>query len=285
MSKIIYSNRPDKFSWKYLMPWEIFRDLYKHRNLIISVSTHNFYATYIASYLGLIWQLIVPLFMLGIFYFIFGKVLGGKFTQTLPESPVQFALALFVGLGFFNFIANIIVSSTTSIVGNITYVKSLSFPLEVLPLTNVITASLTLVITLFLAALWFLIINGTIYPSASLVSFYALCAVLLALGIAWWLSALAVFVRDITAITAPVTLVIMFMCPIFYPASMVPKKISWIMEVNPLAVIIEDARGCLLYGTWPDIGSMAWLLFVTLTLCITGYIFFIRTKSSFADVL
>lgn len=285
MTKVIYSATPERFRWQALNPWEIVTALLKYRELITSISLQNFRSTYQASYLGVAWQVILPLIMLTIFYFVFGVILGGRFSATAIESPLDYALALFIGLSFFNFLAQNLGAAASLIIANQVYVKNLSFPLEVIPITSVLTSLLNLVINLVIVGFALLLSKMTLAASALLVIFYLLCIFIMTLGLSWGISALAVFFRDIAALISPITLILMFMCPIFYPASMVPHKLKWIMAVNPLAIIIEDVRACLLYGVWPTWQSMVIVFCVALFIAIMGYSFFMRSKSTFADVL
>jgi lipopolysaccharide transport system permease protein len=285
MAKVIYTSEPEGFSWRQILPWLILRDILRHRTLIATTTLQNLKATYQASYLGLAWQILLPVIMLSIFYLIFGRIFGGKFIQNGSETPLDYALALFVGLGFFNFVAQNIGAATSLMPSNSAYVKTLSFPLETLSVISVLNALINLLIGLGLSLLVFLFAKGYLHPSAICVPFYVLCVFLIALGISWGLSALAVFVHDVTAVTSPLTLILMFMCPIFYPASMVPKSIRWVIDANPLAVIIEDVRACMLYGVWPSAVSVAAIFAVSVVMAVIGYFFFIRAKSAFADVM
>lgn len=285
MSKVIYTSDPVSFTWRHVAPWSILRDVLKHRDLIASMTMRDFRAAYQASYFGLTWQIMLPLIMLAIFYFVFGQILGGRFSNNATETPIEYALALFVGLGFFNFLAQNIGSAPSLINANATYVKTLSFPLEVLPVIAVLNALINLLIGLLLTAVVLVIVNDHLYWSALCTPFYVCCIFLITVGVSWGLSALAVFIRDVAAVTSPLTLILMFMCPIFYPASMVPKKVKWVIATNPISVIIEDVRAAFLYGVWPSILSMGAVLFVSLIIAIVGYFFFMRSKSAFADVM
>ncbi len=285
MSKIVYDSIPEQFTLRSLNPWVILKDLNKFRELIVSMTAQSFRAAYQASYLGIAWQVILPLIMLSLFYFVFGVILGGRFSQTAIESPLDYALALFVGLGFFNFVAQNIGSAPSLIISNQVYVKSLAFPLEIISITTVLTTLLTLVINLILTMVILLIARHHIPVSSILSIFYILCVFLITLGISWGLSALAVFLRDLSAIVSPITIMLMFMCPIFYPASMVPKKIKWIIQANPLAVIIEDVRESMLYGVWPSLHSVIYVFAVSLGIAILGYTIFTRSQAIFADCL
>lgn len=285
MSKVIYSSTAPRFSIRHVNPWCILKDLLKYRELISSITIQNFRSTYRASYLGMAWQIILPLIMLAIFYFVIGIVLGGRFTQSAIESPLDYALALFVGLGFFNFVAQNMGAAPSLVISHQVYVKNLSFPLEIISITNVLNTLFTLAINLLLTALTLLIVKHSLPISALLTFYYVLSIFIITLGISWGLSALAVFIRDIAGIIPPITLMLMFMCPIFYPASMVPKKIKWIVDFNPIAVMIEDVRNCLLYGMFPSILSMLYVLGFSLIVAIIGYYFFMLSKKSFADVI
>ena len=285
MSKVIYTSVPESFSWRPVAPWSILRDVLRHRSLIATMTSRDFRSAYQASYLGLTWQFVLPLVMLAIFYLVFGRIFSGRFLNNATETPVDYALALFVGLGFFNFLAHNINSSTSLITANATYVKTLSFPLEILSINAVLGSLINLIISLVLTVVVFLLAKGQLHGSAICAPFYVLCIFLIAIGLSWGLSALAVFIRDVAAITSPLTLILMFMCPIFYPASMVPKSVRWIIDANPLSVIIEDVRASLLYGVWPGFMSMGAVFVVSLLIAVIGYFFFMRSKSAFADVM
>lgn len=283
MSIITYQSVPNKFSWSSINPLYIVRDLAKHRELAVLLTMQSFRATYKASYLGIAWQVILPLIMLFLFYFVFGVILGGKFSPGAVEHPVDYALALFVGLSFFNFIAQNIGTAPSLILSNQMYVKNISFPLELISLTSVLNVLLTLIINLLIVVMTLLIVKHTLPATAVCVIFYLICAFMIALGLSWAFSALAVFFRDISALTSPLTLILMFMCPIFYPASMVPHRIKWIISINPIAVIIENARGSLLFGVWPSLQSVILVFLVSLFIATMGHVIFIRTKHEFAD--
>ena len=285
MAKVVYTSDAQVFTWRHVLPWKIVADLMRHRHLIATMTARDFRATYQASHFGLAWQLILPLIMLAVFYLVFGRILGGRFSNTATEAPVDYALALFVGLGIFTFVSQNIGNAPSLVTANVSYVKTLAFPLELLSITSVLTSGLTLVISLGLAAIVMALAKGYLHWSAACLPIYVACAFLLALGLSWGLSAIAVFIRDVAAILPPVTLILMFMCPIFYPASMVPKQIKWVVDLNPLAVIIEDARACLLYGVWPTPLSVGVLFLVSLAVAVLGYFIFMRSKAAFADVL
>lgn len=285
MTKVTYVSTPERFGTQHINPLTIVANLMKHRELITSITVQNFRSTYQSSYLGIAWQAILPMIMLSIFYFVFGVIMGGRFSNIATESRLDYALALFVGLGFFNFLAQNIGSATSLIASNQAYVKSLAFPLEVLSITTVLTSFITLAINVAITLVIFLLAKHGLYLSSVLSLFYLACIFMLTLGVSWLLSASAVFIKDITAIVSPLTVILMFLCPIFYPASMVPKKVKWLIDMNPVAVIIENVRACMLYGVWPSLSSVMFVFLFSFGLAILGYCVFTRSKMAFADVV
>jgi lipopolysaccharide transport system permease protein len=105
------------------------------------------------------------------------------------------------------------------------------------------------------------------------------------LGITWLLSSAGLFVRDIQALTSPLTTVLMFVSAVFYPLSRVPESFRWLFTLNPVAQLIEQSRRVMIQGQpldWPVWGL---LLAVSLAVFHVGYAFFMRTKHLFADRL
>ena len=285
MTKITYSSDKKSFSYFDLLPWKIFIHLFKYRALIISTVTHDFRATYQASYFGIAWQVILPAIMIAIFYFVFGEIFGGRFLNDGKESPFEYALALYIGLGIFNFTSQVMNSSISLITSNSSFVKNLSYPLEVISIISVINNLINLIIGLILCFLFFIIYKSFIYPSIISIIFFLICLFLGGIGISWIISSTSVFIRDIGVVISPIALLLMFLCPIFYPMSMVPKNVKCVIEINPLANIIEGARAAFMYGVWPNLlGSIAIFTF-SMSLFIFGYFVFMKTKSAFADVL
>jgi tetratricopeptide (TPR) repeat protein len=109
--------------------------------------------------------------------------------------------------------------------------------------------------------------------------------VLLLAGFSWFLAATGVFVRDIGYVVAILTTMLMFLSPIFYPASAVPEAYRSVLQLNPLAFIIAESRKVLLWGQTPDWMGLAAYGAVSLLIAWLGLIWFQKTRRGFADVL
>ncbi|WP_418741387.1 ABC transporter permease, partial [Desulfovibrio piger] len=108
---------------------------------------------------------------------------------------------------------------------------------------------------------------------------------LLALGVAFFVAASTVFVRDMPHLTAVLIQILFFMTPIFYSIDMIPASLRWLMALNPLASMVDQVRNALLFGQWPDWGTFAWNMGLAFIVCRLGVCWFLKTKKGFADVL
>ena len=79
------------------------------------------------------------------------------------------------------------------------------------------------------------------------------------LGLTWALSAVGVYFRDLSQAVGLLVTLLLFLIPIFYPASAVPEAYRPFIAYNPLAVLVEQARAVLLWGRWPDWTALAWV--------------------------
>jgi homopolymeric O-antigen transport system permease protein len=285
MKRVI--NEPDSKPgiWHSISPFEIVRGLWAHREVIGAFAAREFQAAHRGTFLGLIWTVISPLFMLAVFAFVFGYVFNGRFATEVPETPLDYALALFVGISFFNCIGQSLGNASTLILANASYVKTNVFPLEIIPVASVLNILFNLAIGIGLCTFAFFVTHGFIHVTAVFLLPLVASIGLMALGTSWLLSSLALFVRDIPAIIPPVVLVLMFMSGVFFPIEFVPPRVRIIVLLNPIAVIIDQARDALLYGHAPAFIPMFVIFCLSLSIAILGYFVFVRARPAFADVV
>lgn len=285
MSKVIYTNESQVPLAERISPVAIWRNIARHKEVLFAFVRRDFHATHRGTYLGLAWTVVSPLIMLAVFTLVFGYIFRGRFNLVIEESPLDYALALFVGLAFFNLISAALGGSPSLMASNSTYVKSVAFPLEIIPIAAILNMMIGLGISLGLCIVAYVVLHGTLH--LSMIGLVPLIAAtfLLALGIAWLFAALGVFVKDLSSIVPPISLVLMFVSSVFFPIGVLPEALRPLVRINPLATIIDEARASLLWGHWID----PWLTLAVLVGClivaVLGYAFFVRTKHAFADVL
>jgi len=285
MNKVVYTPVSQVPLRELLSPLAIIRALWVHRQLVMAFARRDFAATHRETYLGIAWTVLSPLIMLALFTFVFGGIFHGRFNTSLEESPLDYALALFVGLSLFNMVGLMLNGAPSLLISNSTYVKTLKFPVEILPVAFVLNALFNVGISFSLCLLLSLYKHGGLPLSTLALPVLIAPLILLCLGLAWILSASSVFVRDIPSITSPLTTILMFTSLVFFPLSSVSPHLAFLFQFNPLAILIESTRGAVLYGVWPHIGTLAPLYVASLLIAMFGYGFFIKSKIAFADVL
>ena len=108
---------------------------------------------------------------------------------------------------------------------------------------------------------------------------------LLSLGVAWFLASLGVFLRDIGQVVGVLTMALMYITPIFYPASALPAEYQSLMNLNPLTSCIEQVRNIMVWGTNLDWLSWVWQMVLGVMVAWLGFAWFQKTRMGFADVV
>jgi lipopolysaccharide transport system permease protein len=193
-----------------LSPWHIGATLWRHRELVWQFTLREIHIRHKGSRLGIVWALINPLSMLALYWFVFGAIFGSKFGVLKNESQLDYALALFLSLSLYHVFSETIAWAPSLIASNPNFVKKVVFPLEVLPVAKLGDTAFHLVVSLTLVLL------GSAFGSTGLTADVLWLPVLvfplmmLALGIAWMLTAIGVFLRDIGQATGFVSSAVMF---------------------------------------------------------------------------
>ena len=109
--------------------------------------------------------------------------------------------------------------------------------------------------------------------------------ILFTLGLSWFIASLGVYIRDSVHFIGLALQALFFMTPIFYPITMVPEQYQPILRLNPMTTIIQETRKVILYNDWPDWQLLDIIFIVSLVIFQLGYIWFMKTKRGFADIL
>lgn len=275
----------DPFSWPELvLPWEILRALAVHGALLRQFTLRDILARYRGSYLGVAWSLLRPLGMLTVYVAVFGFILRPQLGDGVGTTKLDFALSMFCGLILFDFFAESVGRAPTLVVSKPNFVTKVVFPLEILSLSAVAAALVQLVISLVPFIGGVLLVRG-VPATALLLPLVIAPLICLALGVSWLLSSLGVFVRDLNAAVPVLLTVLMFASAIFYSLESVPAEWRWLFELNPIAVLVDDARRVLLLGQTPAWGRLGGTYAAGVLVAVGGYAFFMRTKRGFADVI
>ena len=107
----------------------------------------------------------------------------------------------------------------------------------------------------------------------------------LVIGIGWFLAATGVYIRDIAQTMSIVTMVMLFLSPVFYPLSALPPRLQLVFFANPLTFIIEESRKVLLFGQLPNWSGLVVYALIGMTVAWAGFWWFQKTRRGFADVV
>jgi lipopolysaccharide transport system permease protein len=239
---------------------------------------------YRGSMLGVLWAFLTPVFMLLIYTFVFGVVFQSRWGSG-TGSTVEFAIILFAGITTFTLFSEVVSSAPALITGQPNLVKKIVFPLEILPLVS-LGGALFQALIAYVVVLALQIGLGSGFHLATLalpVLIVPLC--LFSLGLAWFLAALGVYVRDIQQLIAPVVTALMFLSAVFFPLSALPDWLEPAMAFNPIISAVEMTRNAIVFGTLPDPANFLAGIAAGLFSAFLGLMFFRKTRHGFADVL
>jgi lipopolysaccharide transport system permease protein len=265
-------------------PVEIPRSAWRNRDLVGTLVHREVIGRYRGSYMGLLWSFLNPLLMLLVYTFVFSVVFKARWTPT-SDSKVEFALVLFAGLIVFNVFAECISRAPTLILNNANYVKKVIFPLEILPWVALGSAAFHASVSVVVWLLAYVVLVGVPHATMLLVPILLVPLVLLVMGLTWFLAALGVYLRDVSQFVGLLTTVLMFLSPVFYPATALPPTYRAFLFLNPLTPIIESTRDAMYTGRLPDV--RAWLTSLVISALVgwLGFAWFQKTRKGFADVI
>jgi lipopolysaccharide transport system permease protein len=263
--------------------WQPLWQLPKRADLIFTFAKRELLRRYKGSALGIAWAVLTPVVMIAIFTFIFAGIFGARFGAN--HSHWDYALYIFCGLVPWTMFQESVQQSANTIVANSNLVKRVVFPLEALPAAQVFAAlgsQLFATVALLIATI---IVRQRLELTAFWFPVLLIPQLLFALGAAWLVASLGVFLRDIAQGITLLLMAWMYLTPIIYPESLVPDRFRPLIDFNPFTPLVRNYRGIFLDGRSPDWRGLAYFTAFALVLFLFGYWWFARTRKSFADVV
>lgn len=259
-----------------------------HRYLVGQLVRREIAQRYRGSLLGGVWQILTPLLMLCVYTWVFSVVFQAKWVRpgvTTGSSQIDFALNLFVGMLFLQLFVETISRAPTLITSNANYVKKVVFPLAILPCVALLASVFQFGLGMLIWGTFYVAMHHTLHWTMLCLPLILLPYMLLILGFAWFLSATGAYIRDIGPAMQMVLTLLNFISPVFYSLDSLPATIQpWFM-LNPLTFVIEQGRGVMLLGQWPNWTGLLVYSLISLLICSAGYAWFRYTRQGFADVL
>lgn len=245
----------------------------KYRFLIKQLVSRDFKAKYKRSILGVFWSFLNPLLTMIVQYIVFSNL----FRFDIPYYPVY----LLSGIIVFNYFSEACGMALTSIIGNATLITKVYVPKYIYPLTRILSSLVNLLISMI--PLIIVTMLSGLYPTKAylLIPFMLVCLAMFCLGLGMLLSAAMVFFRDIQFLWGVLTMIWMYLTPIFYPESILPERVVWVLKVNPLYYFINFLRSCVMDGVSPEPVVYVQCFLISLCVLAVGAWVFKKSQDKF----
>jgi homopolymeric O-antigen transport system permease protein len=261
-------------------PWSPLnlRKLLAYRELLYFLIWRDVKVRYKQTAIGAMWAIIQPLTMMIIFTIFFSKLIR------IPTDGIPSGLFYYSGMSLWMFFSNAVIVGASSLLGNTALITKVYFPKLIIPTAAVLAGVIDFAIaSILLIALLIYYGYGESWEVLLLLP-VSLLVTILALGMAILFSALNAKYRDVRYVLPFLLQIWMFITPIIYPASVVPKQWRWLLALNPLTGIVEGYRASL-FGQRIHWQSLCYsTLFTIMLLSVAAYIFR-RMEKSFAEVI
>ena len=254
-------------------------EIWKYRELTYFLTWRDLKVRYKQTVLGASWAVLQPFLTMVVFSVFFGSLLN------VPSEGVPYPIFSYTALLPWGVFAKALNDAGRSLVANRSMITKIYFPRMVIPLASEISGLVDFAIAfvVLLGMMWYFKIPPT--TNIWTLPFFLLLAMVTALGVGLWLSALNVLYRDIGYIIPFLTQLWFYLTPIVYPASQVPEQWQTLYALNPMVGVVEGFRWALL-GTSTTPGPMvAVSSAVAILMLISGMFYFRRMERTFADMV
>jgi lipopolysaccharide transport system permease protein len=254
------------------------RAMWRYRELLYFLVWRDIKVRYKQTALGVLWVLLQPLLTTIVFTLLFGIMLK------VPSGGAPYPVFALAGLLPWQYFANSLSRSSTNLVENANLITKVYFPRLVIPLSGVLSGLVDFGVGFVIMVGLMLVYRITPTPAVVLLPGFMLLAIAAALGTGLWLSALNVRFRDVKQLVPFLVQIWMYLTPVIYPVSMVPKPLRPLLALNPMTGVVEGFRWALL-GEQPPSGLIFVSIAITLTVLVSGAFYFRSTERTFADII
>jgi len=256
--------------------------IFQSRTLLWSLTKNEFKQKYVGNILGIFWAFIQPAAMIGIFWFVFQVGFKSK-----PVDNFPFILWLVSGMFPWFYFSEGLSMGTNSVQANAFLVKKVVFRVSLLPIIPLLSAVSIHIFFVFFMFGMFLYYGYTPEIYWLQTAYYIFATSVLLLGLSWLTSSIVIFFKDVGQLVAIVIQFGFWLTPIFWSLKVVPEKYHWIINLNPMAYIIDGYRNSMIYHKWfwEDMGFTLYFWGFTIIIFVLGGFTFKKLRPHFADVL
>lgn len=255
------------------------KEIWAFRELIYFFAWRDIKVRYKQTVVGAGWAIIQPFVTMVVFSLFFGRL------AKMPSDGLPYPIFSFAALVPWSFFSSVMVSTSNTIIGNAGMIKKIYFPRLIFPLSSMVTAAIDFAIQFAFLLLMIFYFGLSLSWKILWLPFLLLLAMVTALGVGLWLSALNVKYRDIRQVLGFIVQIWFFATPITYASSLLPEPWKTVYGLNPMAGVVEGFRWALL-ATDTQPGPMIVIsIFAALALFVSGLFYFKRMETTFADLI
>ncbi len=253
------------------------REFWSYRELLYFFVWRDLKVRYRQTALGASWAIMQPLFAMLIFSVFFGRL------AKVPSDGLPYPLFSYAALVPWTLFANGLSKGSNSLVANTALISKIYLPRLLIPVGSIISGLADFIVALSLLFGMMVYYHVPLSINVLWSPVLVLLALMSALGVSLWLSALNVKYRDIGYIVPFVTQLWLFATPVVYPSTLVPERWRMLYGLNPMAGVIEGFRWALLDSAPPSLPMLAMSTFIGIVTLVTGAYYFRHVESTFAD--
>jgi len=258
-----------------------FRELWIYRELVYFLTWRSLKVRYKQTILGAVWAVLEPFLTMVVFTIFFGNL------AKVGSDNIPYPIWSYAGLLPWGLFSKALSDASRSLVANSHMITKIYFPRIILPLSSILAGLVDFAIA-------FVVLIGMMlfykqFPTSAVwtLPLFLLLAMITALGVALWLSALNVKYRDVGYILPFLTQFWLFITPVVYPSSQIPEQWRLIYGLNPMTGVVEGFRWALL-GINPQptfFPMLAVSAAMAIVVLFTGILYFRRMERGFADMV
>lgn len=255
----------------------VFKNLYKYRELIKTSVKKDMGGKYKHSFLGVLWSFINPLLQIAVYALIFPLIIKSD----IPN----YTVFMVCGLIPWNFFSTVINRTSFTMIENGNIIKKVYFPREILPLSVVTSETVNFFISSIIILGFTLAYGMGLTPYILLYPIIVLVQYVLLMGISLIVSSVTVYFRDLQHFIGVLLQLLFYATPIVYSIETIPANFRWVLKLNPMTYIIEGYRDIFYNRAMPDMKMLGVILVIGLVLCVIGYLIFSKLQKRFAEEL
>lgn len=254
------------------------KDIYAYRDMICSLVRRELRGRYKGSVLGFLWTYINPLCQIIVYSVVFSVIFRVQIEK--------FYLYLTIGMMPWVFFNTSLQGGSTCIRAQADMVKKIYFPREVIPISYVTSAFVNMLLSFIIVFLAVLVAGWGFNPLALLyLPLIMVIEYFLALGMAFIVSSVTVYFRDLEQIVGVLMMAWIYLTPIMYDVDFIPEQLQPLFFLNPMTPVIVVYHDILYYHTVPGSACLLQAGLTSLVLFIVGFLLFWRLDRGFAEEL